>query len=125
MGKKENPMLLVVEDDLMSFKLIEAHMKKTRFDLIHAKNGLEAVELFSSAEHPIDAIIMDLQLPAMSGLDATKAIRKLDGDILIIAVTANVTADDKIACEEAGCSYHLSKPLNFPVLLSLLDKHIT
>jgi len=119
-----SPRLLVVEDDIMSYKLIQAHMRKTRYELIHAKNGLEAVE-FHSKEQPIDAIIMDLQLPGMNGLDATKQIRKADNEVLIIAATANVSADDKIACAEAGCSYHLHKPINFPALLNLLNKHIS
>lgn len=115
--------LLIVEDDIMSFKLVQAHMRRTSFEIIHAKDGYSAIELYNN-EQPISAIVMDLQLPGMDGLEATREIRKTDQDVLIIAATANVSTDDKIASEEAGCNYHLTKPINFPALMNLLNKHL-
>lgn len=123
MTKESEKKVLVVEDDLMSFKLIQAHMKRTDYEVLHARDGLSAVEIFA-AEENIGAIIMDLQLPGMNGLEATKEIRKLNNAVPIIAATANVSADDRIASEEAGCTYHLTKPINFPALMGILKKHM-
>lgn len=114
---------MVVEDNFMSFKLIEAHCRRSNLEILHAADGFSAIELFKS--HPeIKVILMDIQLPGMNGLDVTRTIREFDKEIPIIAATANVFEDDKIACEEAGCSYYITKPINFPELFELLRGYL-
>ncbi|MDA3821780.1 MAG: response regulator [Bacteroidales bacterium] len=119
----EGQKILVVEDNFMSFKLIEAYLRKSNVDLLHAKDGKQALTLFKS-NPTIKLILMDIQLPGMSGLDATKFIRESNTDIPIIAATANVFEDDKIACFDAGCTDYITKPINFVVLFDLLEKYL-
>jgi len=115
--------ILIVEDNFMSFKLIEAYFRKSNLILIHAKDGLEALSLFKG-DPDIEFIIMDIQLPGMSGLEVTKAIREFNTDIPVVAATANVFEDDRIACIEAGCDHYITKPINFPELFDLLEKYL-
>ncbi len=115
--------ILVVEDNFMSYKLIEAHFRKYNLNILHAADGLSALEIFH-AENDLALILMDLQLPGMNGLEVTKSIRKLDAVIPIIAATANVFEDDRLACTDAGCNDFITKPINFPGLFRLLEKYL-
>lgn len=115
--------ILVVEDNFMSFKLIEAYFRRSNLELIHAKDGLQALSIFRG-DPEIALILMDIQLPGMSGLEVTRAIREFDTDIIVIAATANVFDDDRIACFEAGCDHFITKPINFPELFDLLEKSL-
>lgn len=116
--------ILVVEDNFMSFKLLEAHFSRSNLEIVHASDGLQAMELFKS--HPdISLILMDIQLPGTSGLEVTKDIRKFNTEVPIIAATANVFEDDKAACMDAGCTDFVTKPINFPVLFEILDKRLS
>ena len=115
--------ILVVEDNHISYKLIEAHLKGRNLQLIHATDGLAALDKY---EHipDIALVLMDIQLPKLNGLDVTRQIRKTNQDITIIATTANVFDEDKIACEEAGCTNFISKPIDFPELFELLTQYL-
>lgn len=115
--------VLVVEDNLISYKLMEAHLGRRNLDIIHANDGLEALHIFKS-DPDIDLIIMDVQLPGMTGIEVTRLIRELNGDIPIIAATANAFEDDKEACYSVGCTNYLTKPIDFPALFELLEKYL-
>jgi len=115
--------VLVVEDNLITFKLIEAHLEKRNLNLVHAMDGLEGVRLFKTHDD-IELIIMDMQLPGMNGLEATKVIRKLNEHIPIIAATASAFEDDKEECLEAGCTRYITKPINFPLLMEYIEEHL-
>lgn len=116
--------ILVVEDNFMSFKLLEAHFMRSNLEIVHASDGLKAIELFKG--HPdVQLILMDIQLPGMSGIEVTKAIREVDSEVPIIAATANVFDEDKTACLEAGCNEFVTKPINFQILFELLDKRLS
>jgi CheY-like chemotaxis protein len=121
--KFKGQLILVVEDNQMSYKLIEAYLRNTNLEILHAIDGPSAIELFHN--NPcIDLILMDIQLPGMNGLEVTKYIKKQNADIPVIAATANVFVDDKIACMEAGCDSFITKPLDFQELFNLLEKHL-
>ncbi len=115
--------ILVVEDNQISYKLIEAHLGRRNLQLIHAVDGNDAISKFESIPD-FKLILMDIQLPSISGLEATVEIRKSNQEIPIIATTANVFDEDRIACEKAGCSHFISKPINFNVLLELLIQYL-
>lgn len=119
----EGQIILVVEDNLISYKLIEAHLRRRNLQLIHAKDGQEAVELFRK-EADLKLVLMDIQLPKLNGIQVTQIIRESDPDIPIIATTANVFDEDKEACEAAGCTGFVSKPINFPELFELLKEYL-
>ena len=95
----------------------------------HAKNGKEAVEMFALHENSYyDAILMDMRMPEMNGLEASKAIRAMDradaAAILIIALTANAFDEDVQRSMQAGLNAHLSKPVEPEALFDTLESLI-
>ena len=105
--------VLIAEDNDSNFRLIKSVLGK-RYDILHAWNGKEAVDMFTS-EKP-DLILMDIKMPVMDGNEATEAIRKISSDINIIAVTAYASAEDEKRIKSGGFNGFLSKPINFEVL---------
>ncbi len=103
--------ILIVEDDLISYQFIEALLKSTDAKLIHAKNGEDAIEITQLRED-IDLIIMDMRLPFIDGYEATAHIKKLNPAMTIIAQTANAMSYDREKCINAGCDDYIPKPLD-------------
>ena len=99
-------------------------------EIIHSllqANGKEALEIFrNSKTGEYDFIIMDVMMPVMDGLEATKAIRELEREdakkIPIIAMTANAFEEDRKACLDAGMDEHIGKPIDIPLLKSAIIK---
>ena len=89
--------------------------------MVHAQDGLQAIEL-CQGDQPFDVVIMDIQMPGMDGLEATREIKKICPDLPIIAATANTFDDEERACLEAGCSAYITKPLQFNRLFGLMQK---
>lgn len=113
--------ILIAEDVESNFLLLRALLGKT-YHLVHASNGKEAVEMFASS-HP-DLILMDVKMPVMDGLEATRLIRQQSADIPIIALTAFAFDQDRIRVLEAGCNDFLTKPLSPVLLKNTIDKYI-
>ena len=116
-------MFLIVEDDKVSFKFLEEILKKTKVKIYHAENGLQAIE-FCKNNPDIDLVLMDIQLPEMSGLDATRIIRNIRRDLPIIAQTANAMSEDREKCLEVGCVDYVSKPINVNLLFRKIDLYL-
>lgn len=118
--------ILVVEDNPVNQKLILALLNKWSHIATVAENGLDALSQFS--RQPIDAILMDMQMPKMGGVEATQRIREAEhsyGDgrhTPIIAMTANAMPGDWERCHEAGMDYYLSKPIRAELLRELLKQ---
>ena len=112
-----------MEDDKVSYKFLEGIFRKTGVKILHADNGLKAIDLCKN-NPDIDIVLMDIQLPEMSGLDATRIIKAIRKDLPIIAQTANAMSDDKERCLEVGCVDYVSKPINVNILFSKIDKHL-
>lgn len=110
--------ILVAEDNDSNYLLIKAILKKC--DLTRACNGAEAVAL--AMQHHYDAILMDIKMPVMDGLEATRRIREVDKSVPIIAVTANTFDSDRAKAIEAGCSAFIAKPLKKSDLEMVLRK---
>jgi PAS domain S-box-containing protein len=115
-GKK----ILIVEDDHNSFSFLHELFRKTGIAITHASNGKEAVEMFCS-DQSINIILMDIQLPLMDGLEATRLIKEVRNDIPVIAQTAYAMAGDKEKMKVAGCDDYIPKPLNSSQLLAVLN----
>lgn len=114
---------LIVEDDKVSYKFLEGVFKKTGVKILHADNGLKAIDFCK--EHPeLDIVLMDIQLPEMSGLDATRIITTFREHLPIIAQTANAMSEDKEKCLEVGCVDYVTKPINIHVLFNKIDKYL-
>ena len=116
--------ILIVEDNEKNMYLISFILKKHEYEVIEAATGEEGVEL-AIKEKP-DLIIMDIQLPGIDGMEATKRIRasKADGDIPIIALTSYAMAGDKEKALEAGCTGYIEKPINPETFAAEIEKYI-
>jgi two-component system sensor histidine kinase/response regulator len=115
--------ILVVEDNVINQELIKALLNEMGCDIEIANNGLEAVEKVKDSTTKYQIIFMDLQMPKMGGLEATKIIRSdLDKRIPIIALTAAVTSEDKAASLEAGMNDFLTKPIQVDQLEEIIAK---
>ncbi len=118
-----NRTFLIVEDDKVNYKFLESVFGKTEAKIYHADNGLKAIEICT--QHPeIDIVLMDIQLPEMNGMDATRHIKQIRKELPIIAQTANAYAEDKDKCIEAGCIDYVSKPININLLFGKIDQNL-
>lgn len=113
--------LLVAEDNESNYTLFQVILKE--FNLIHARNGREAVELYHRY-HP-DLILMDLKMPDMNGYEATAEIRKDNQEIPIIAVTAFAFAEDEQRVQQSGFNAYVSKPIKPVQLIKTIQTHLT
>jgi CheY-like chemotaxis protein len=121
------PLILLAEDHEANINTFSSYLIAKGFDLILARNGLEAVAR-AKADKP-DLILMDIQMPHMSGLEAIRKIRE-DADtavsqIPIVAVTALAMPGDKEACLEAGANGYLSKPISLRRLVDTIQSQLT
>ena len=122
--------VLLVEDNAINMEIAHAILEEEHLDIAEAKNGKEALEIFrNSKTGEYDFIIMDVMMPVMDGLEATKAIRGLEREdakkIPIIAMTANAFKEDRKACLDAGMDEHIGKPIDIPLLKRTITKLLT
>ncbi|PLX00576.1 MAG: response regulator [Marinilabiliales bacterium] len=114
--------ILVVEDEPMTYRLIEVMLSKTGVQLYKASDGLEALKIIQNYSD-IDLILMDIGLPNMNGYEATRKIKKSNSKIPIIAQTAYVMKDHKQLCFESGCDDYISKPYSSDDLKNVISKY--
>ena len=123
MTNEYRPLILVAEDDDSNFKLIKAIIGK-KCDIVWAKNGDEAVRLFNEKKESIEAILMDIKMPLMNGLDATVLIRKETPDLPIIMQTAYAFSSDRERAMQCGASDVLVKPITLNILRTTLSRYL-
>ncbi|MFO7559043.1 MAG: response regulator [Desulfobacterales bacterium] len=143
---KRSVNILVVEDNPINQKLVKILLEKAGYSLRIAENGREALELYIKSPDDYDIIFMDIQMPEMNGIDATKAIReweaKMDAKtdpfagssnaddrhipkgIPIVAVTANAMRKDRETCIEAGMNDYLAKPIKRELVYEVIEKWV-
>ena len=123
---------MLAEDNELNMEIAEFVLESAGAKVIKAFNGKEALEIFKASEQgEIDVILMDVMMPVMDGLTATRAIRGLDRPdaktIPIIAMTANAFDDDVNKSKAAGMNAHLAKPIDpkrlFRTLVELIRSH--
>ncbi len=113
--------ILIAEDNDSNYILMTYILKKY-YQFERAKNGQEAVEKAEKGEY--DIVLMDIKMPVMDGLEATKAIKELLPDLPIIALTANAFDSDRQLAMEAGCNDFLSKPVSSELCLKTIKKFV-
>ncbi|MFW5916307.1 MAG: response regulator [Bacteroidota bacterium] len=114
---------LIAEDEESNFKYLELALRSTHVNILRAKNGKEAIDICK--ENPgIDLVIMDIKMPDMNGLQATREIRQFANHLPIIALTAYAMADDKETSLEAGCDDYISKPVKRNRLFNVVNKYL-
>lgn len=117
----KNYSILLVEDNKLNQTVVKFTLKRYGYHIDVANNGLEAVDMYKEGNY--DFILMDVMMPEMDGLEATKIIRKLeDGEerIPIIALTADIMVANEEKCLENGMDAHLSKPFDVDHLFKVL-----
>lgn len=124
---KLRPRLLVVEDALCIQKILRAILRKIDVDVDIAENGeiaCKKAEKSKEEGRPYEVILMDMQMPHVSGYEATRRLREKSWQIPIIAVTAFDTPQDRQKCIQAGCTDYVSKPITEMVLRETLAPHM-
>jgi CheY-like chemotaxis protein len=118
----EKPKILIAEDTQSNFALMNAILKND-FELHRAINGIEAVRKCQSIKP--DLILMDVKMPHIDGLEATRRIRTFDKNVPIIAVTAFAFEQDRRSAMAAGCNGYLTKPISGNVLKDIIIRELT
>ena len=113
--------ILVAEDNDSNFILMSYILKKD-YQYERAKNGQEAVDMIEAG--CFDIVLMDVKMPLMDGLEATKIIKEKHPDLPIIALTANAFDSDRQLALSAGCDDFLSKPVSGEVCLKTIKKYL-
>ena len=115
------PLILVAEDEDSNYELVRIVLAK-RYRLLRAHNGIEAVTLCED-EHP-DMILMDIRMPDMNGLDATRIIKEVNHEIPIVALSAYAFDENIREAKAAGCDEFLAKPFRVEDLLDTVGKYV-
>jgi signal transduction histidine kinase/FixJ family two-component response regulator len=124
---KNHIRILLVEDNTFNQIVALAILKKLGFYADTVANGKQAIETLGKNSY--DLVFMDIQMPEMDGIEATRIIRDsqsevLDHDIPVIAMTAHATEEDRIRCLEAGMNDYISKPIQTQRVLEAIERHL-
>ena len=114
--------ILIAEDDNISYLFISQILKRPEIELIRAKSGRECVELLRK-NPDVDLVLMDIKMPEMNGIEATKEIRTFNRSVPIIVQTAYTSSGDKEKALEVGCNDYITKPIDRERLLQLIRKY--
>lgn len=115
--------VLIVEDNETSNIYFEAALRKTQAVLLWAKNGLDAVEMVKN-NNQIDLILMDINMPKLDGIEATRVIKSLNPEIIIVVQTAFILSGEERMCQEAGCDEFITKPIRLKYLLDTINRYL-
>jgi len=113
--------ILVAEDEDSNYELVKIVLQK-RYRLVRAHNGIEAVQLHED-EHP-DLILMDIRMPSMNGLDATRIIKEVSHDTPIVALSAYAFDENIREAKAAGCDEFMAKPFRVENLIEMVRKYV-
>ncbi len=117
-----NKTVLVVEDDHISMRLFRDTLEAHGYNVLQAKDGMEGWRI--AREHRPDLILMDIQLPSLSGLEVTKRLKddKTLKSVPVIAITAFAMAGDEEKMLEGGCDAYIPKPISVPDFLQTVER---
>jgi len=121
----QSPLILIAEDNEANIMTISSYLTAKGYRLVLAGNGQEAIEKAMSAQP--DLILMDIQMPVMDGLEATKQIRQIPSlvNIPIIALTALAMTGDRDRCIAAGANEYIAKPVKLKQLTYTIEQLLT
>ncbi|NCO02626.1 MAG: response regulator [Alphaproteobacteria bacterium] len=116
--------VLIVEDNALNMKLFHDLLEAQGIDTIETRDGLKVLEI--ARENKPDLILMDIQLPEISGLDVTKKLKEQDDlrHIPVIAITAFAMKGDEEKIREGGCEDYISKPISVVSFLETVNKYL-
>jgi two-component system, cell cycle response regulator DivK len=115
--------ILIAEDHPDNREMLTRRLERRGYEVRCAENGAEAVDM-AKASLP-DLILMDISMPVMSGIEATKMLRQTPDTaaVKIVALTAHAMESARRECMEAGCDDFATKPVDFAGLIALIEKH--
>ena len=121
---KMSKKVLIVEDNELNMKLFHDLLDSQGFEILQTREGLQAMAL--ARQHMPDLILMDIQLPEVSGLEVTKWLKEDDElhKIPVIAVTAFAMKGDEERIRQGGCEAYISKPISVMHFLDVVRKHL-
>ena len=108
--------VLIAEDDLVNFKLLEHLLKRTNINILHAKSGTEAVSICNTHKE-ISIVLMDIQLPEMDGFEAAQKIKEEKPDLPVVILTASVFNGEPLHIKNSCYDGFISKPFNLNHLI--------
>ena len=113
--------ILVAEDEELNWLLVREMLRQAGATVHRARDGHEVVQ--QARELQPDAILMDLKMPELNGMDAARKIREFNGKVPIIAQTALVMTEEKEECMRSGCNHFVTKPLDRSTIMELIDSY--
>ena len=120
-GQQVKKKILVAEDEDSNYELVKIVLQK-RYRLLRAHNGIEAVTI-NEEEHP-DLILMDIRMPEMNGLDATRIIKEVSGETPVIALSAYAFEENIREAKQAGCDEFMAKPFKVENLIEMVRSYL-
>ena len=122
----------MAEDNNTNWLVVSEFLKQVGLTPIHARNGKEAVQIYSQQDHrnqPVSMVFMDCEMPGMDGFEATRRIRTYEREhgkqrIPIIALTAHISAAARQGCLDAGMDEHVGKPFNRERILRVIREYL-
>ncbi|HOV84848.1 MAG TPA: response regulator [Syntrophobacteraceae bacterium] len=120
MAGKDRPLLLIVDDDIAHRLMLATLFEEWGYRVEEAADGLAALDFIRS--NPVDIILMDVRMPRMNGIEATKEIQRIDSDLPIIVMTAYSSLSTGMEALNAGAFDYLTKPLDFDALRAVVDR---
>ena len=120
----QNKTILVVEDNELNMKLVKGLLTMGKYSLLEAVDAETGIQL--ARQHLPDLILMDIQLPNMDGLEATRLIRKdpVLKDVPVVALTSYAMQGDEDKAKDSGCSGYISKPIDTRSFLETIDRYL-
>ncbi|MDR0347585.1 MAG: response regulator, partial [Coriobacteriales bacterium] len=120
--------IMLAEDVEVNREIVYALLEPTQLEIVPAENGAEALNMFTKEPERYELIFMDVQMPRMNGLEATRQIRALDvpqaKTLPIVAMTASVFREDIEKCLAAGMDDHVGKPLDLSEVMRMLNLYL-
>ena len=115
--------ILIAEDEIVNYMFLEVLFEETGAILLHAADGRQAIDAVKT-NPDINIVLMDIKMPNINGLDATKQIKAMRPQLPIIAQTAYAMQDDEYKALQAGCNDYISKPIDANKLINLMKKYL-
>jgi CheY-like chemotaxis protein len=116
--------VLIAEDEIYNYYYMEELLKAMKIKTIHAWNGVEAVNMVKN-NNDISLVLMDIKMPEMDGLTATKLIKELNPTLPVVAQTAYESIEDRDKATESGVDYYMTKPISRVLFMEIVNQFIT
>lgn len=116
--------ILIIDDMVAVLKLLEVVLKRNGYQVIQGNGGEDGLQAYFDHQSEIDLVLLDLQMPVITGFEIARKIREQDKEIPILAQTALSREENRLEAMEAGCNDIILKPIDMTQLLSMINKYL-